>query len=393
MNPIRLAVIGIGNIGTLHLTNIEKLPSKLHLTAVCDIIPEKAQRAAEHYGCAAYTDAEILLKDGVADAVIIATPHYAHTTIGIAALDAGRHVLVEKPISVHKADAERLITAYERARARGETPTFAAMFNQRTDPRYRKVRQLVQQGELGALMRVNWIITNWFRTEAYYASSDWRATWAGEGGGVLLNQCVHNLDLFQWICGMPSKVWGFCGIGKHHEIEVEDEVTAYLEYPNGATGVFVTSTGEAPGTNRLELHGERGRVVLEDGLGPGRDLTFTRTEVSVPEFNRTSNSAYDQPPAWQVTFPISGSGGQHAEVLENFADAILSGVPLVAPAEEGLHSVELANAMLYSTLTGEPVTLPLDGVAFERELHKLIATSSYIKTTRDDIHVDIQASF
>ncbi len=393
MNSIRIAVIGIGNIGTLHLGNIERLRPKLHLTAVCDIVPEKAQRAAARYGCAAYTDAEVLLKDGVADAVIIATPHYFHTTIGIAALDSGHHVLVEKPISVHKADAERLIAAYERARARGAAPVFAAMFNQRTDPRYRKVRQLVLQGELGALLRVNWIITNWFRTEAYYASSDWRATWAGEGGGVLLNQCVHNLDLFQWICGMPSKVWGFCGIGKHHTIEVEDEVTAYLEYPNGATGVFVTSTGEAPGTNRLELHGEWGRVVLEDGLGPGRDLTFTRTEVSVPEFNRTSHSAYDQPPAWQVSFPINGSGGQHAEVLENFADAILSGVPLIAPAEEGLHSVELANAMLYSTLTGEPVTLPLDGAAFERELRRLIATSSYVKPARSDVHMDIQASF
>ncbi|MBN1922387.1 MAG: Gfo/Idh/MocA family oxidoreductase [Anaerolineae bacterium] len=393
MDPIRIAVIGIGNIGTLHLANIEKLSSKLHLTAVCDIIPEKAERAAARFGCAAYSEADALLKAHVCDAVIISTPHYLHTTFGIAALDAGYHVLVEKPISVHKADAERLIAAYACARTRGEAPVFAAMFNQRTDLRYRKVRQLVQQGELGALMRVNWIITNWFRTEAYYVSSDWRATWAGEGGGVLLNQCVHNLDLLQWICGMPSKVWGFCGIGKHHAIEVEDEVTAYLEYPNGATGIFITSTGEAPGTNRLELHGERGRVVLEDGLGPGRDLTFTRTEVSVPEFNRTSNSAYDQPPAWQVTFPISGSGGQHAEVLENFADAILNGVPLIAPAEEGLHSVELANAMLYSTLTGEAVTLPLDGAAFERELQRLIATSSFVKISRDDVHVDIQASF
>lgn len=393
MDSVRIAVIGIGNIGNLHLGNIEKLPAKLHLTAVCDIVPEKAHAAAARYGCAAYTDAETLLKDGVCDAVLIATPHYSHTPIGITALDSGHHVLVEKPISVHKADAERLIAAYERVRARGEAPVFAAMFNQRTDPRYRKVRQLVQQGELGALLRVNWIITNWFRTEAYYASSDWRATWAGEGGGVLLNQCVHNLDLFQWICGMPSKLWGFCGIGKHHAIEVEDEVTAYLEYPNGATGVFITSTGEAPGTNRLELHGDRGRVVLEDGLGPGRDLSFTRTEVSVTEFSRTSNAAYDQPPAWQVSFPISGSGGQHAEVLENFADAILHGAPLIAPAEEGIRSLELANAMLYSTLIGGPVALPLDDAAFERELQGLIARSTYVKSTRADVHVDMQASF
>ncbi|MDF1512469.1 MAG: Gfo/Idh/MocA family oxidoreductase, partial [Anaerolineae bacterium] len=260
MEKVKLAVIGLGNIGTLHLGNIEKEP-RVELTAVCDIVPEKAKAAAEKYGVKAYFDADNLLEDKVCEAVIIGTPHYFHTTIGIAAMDSGHHVLVEKPISVHKADCERLIAAHDR----NTDMIFAAMFNQRTDPYYQKIRDIVHSGELGHLLRINWIITNWFRTQAYYDSGGWRATWAGEGGGVLLNQCPHNLDLLQWIGGMPERVRGFCAIGKRHTIEVEDEVTAFLEYPDGCTGLFVTSTGEAPGTNRLEIAGDRGKLVYENG--------------------------------------------------------------------------------------------------------------------------------
>jgi predicted dehydrogenase len=267
---VRLALIGLGNIGTVHLENIRE-SDRVDLAAVCDVIGEKARSAGETYGCPAYTDAQSLLDDRLCDAVLIATPHYAHTTIGIAALEAGYHVLVEKPISVHKADCERLIAAHKDTGL-----VFAAMFNQRPDPHYVKIKELVDGGELGTLLRISWIITAWFRTEAYYASGGWRATWAGEGGGVLLNQCPHNLDLLQWICGMPSKVQGFCSIGKWHDIEVEDEVTAYLEYPGGCTGVFVTSTGEAPGTNRFEIAGDRGKLVLEHDV-----LSFTRNEVPV----------------------------------------------------------------------------------------------------------------
>lgn len=362
---VKLALIGLGTIGSLHLKNIAK-SELVELAAVCDAIPERARAAADEYGCPAYTDYSQLLRDRICDAVLIATPHYYHTTIGIAALEAGYHVLVEKPISVHKADCERLIAAHK-----DKGLVFAAMLNQRTDPHYRKIKELVDTGALGVLLRVNWIITDWFRTEAYYASSGWRATWKGEGGGVLINQALHNLDLLQWICGMPARVWGFCGIGKRHNIEVEDEVTAYMEYPNGCTAVFITSTGEAPGTNRLELAGEMGKLVLEDGV-----LSFARNKVSALEFMRTSPEAFAKPEVEHITFDIEGSGGQHYEILDNFARAILEGVPLIAPAEEGIHSVELANAMLYSSLTGRPVELPLDGLAFEQELRRLIERSS-----------------
>jgi predicted dehydrogenase len=319
----------------------------------------------------------------VCDAVLIATPHYDHTTIGIAALEAGYHVLVEKPISVHKADCERLTAAHK-----DKDLVFAAMFNQRTDPHYKKIKQLVEEGELGQFLRISWIITDWFRTESYYASGGWRATWAGEGGGVLLNQCPHNLDLLQWICGMPTMVQGFCGIGKRHDIEVEDEVTAYLEFPDDCTGVFVTSTGEAPGTSRFEIAGDRGKLVLEDGT-----ITFVHNKIPATEFLRTSKASFAKPDVETITFPVEGTGGQHAEILENFADAILEGQDLIAPAEEGIHSVELGNAMLYSSLIGQPVELPLDGEAFERELKKLIETSTYVKGEVIETDVDMGDSF
>jgi len=234
---------------------------------------------------------------------------------------------------------------------------------------------LVQNGELGALQRVCWTVTNWFRTQAYYNSGGWRATWKGEGGGVLLNQCPHNLDLLQWICGMPVRVRGFCGLGKRHHIEVEDEVTAYLEYANGATGVFITGTGEAPGTNRLEICGDRGKLVLENG-----ELRFTRNEVPAAEFLRTSKEGFSTPPVWHVTFPPVDGGAQHAGIMRNFTDAILDDAPLPAPAPEEIRSVELANAMLYSSLIGQTVELPLDSAAYENLLQKLIRESKFTKT-------------
>jgi predicted dehydrogenase len=369
---VRLAVIGVGNIGNLHLMNIQQL-DKVELAAVCDIKPERAKAASETWSCPAYMDSQRLLNDRVCDAVLIATPHYDHTTIGIAALEAGYHVLVEKPISVHKADCERLIAAHK-----DKDLVFAAMFNQRTDPHYKKIKKLVADGDLGRFLRISWIITDWFRTDTYYASGGWRATWAGEGGGVLLNQCPHNLDLLQWICG----------IGKRHDIEVEDEVTAYLGYPDDCTGIFVTSTGEAPGTNRFEIAGDRGKLVFEDGT-----LTFVRNQIPATEFLRTSKASFAKPDVEIVTIPIEGTGGQHAEILENFADAILEGKELIAPAEEGIHSVELGNAMLYSSLIGQTVKVPLDGAAFERELKKLIKSSTYEKPDVVEAEADIGKSF
>jgi predicted dehydrogenase len=364
MQTVKLGIVGIGTMGAIHAQSVlEGSIPRCKLTAVCDPKAERRNQFASVKGFASVDD---FLRSSETDAVLIATPHYSHTAIGIRALETGRHVLVEKPISVHKSDAERLIEAH-----RGSDRVFAAMFNQRTDPFFLKLRQLVQSGDLGTIRRVSWTITNWFRTEAYYQSSDWRATWAGEGGGVLLNQCPHNLDLFQWIFGMPAQVRAFCHFGRYHNIEVEDDVTAYLEYPDGMTAVFIASTGEAPGTNRLEVAAERGKVVIENDL-----FLFTRNEVPTGEFSRTDPGRFSAPQTWEIRIPINGHGPQHNGVLANFVSAIQDGSPLIAPAREGLHSLELANAFLLSTLEDRVVQLPIDGGLFNQHLQKLIASSS-----------------
>lgn len=368
MGIVRIGIIGVGNMGHFHARQIlEGKINRCELTAIADCNPDKRALFAENKSVTCFATASELIGSGLVDAVLVATPHFSHTTIGIEALKKGLHVLVEKPISVHKADCERLISAHK-----NKKQVFAAMFNQRTDPRYAKVRQMIQEGELGKITRVNWIITNWFRTEAYYASGGWRATWEGEGGGVLLNQCPHNLDLMQYLFGMPSRVRANCYLGKYHKIEVEDEVTAFLEYPDGATGIFVTSTGEAPGTNRLEVTGERGKLVVE-----GNSILFTRNEVEMSRFSKTTKETFAAPPVWNVEIPVKPAPPvQHNVILQNFTDAILDKTPLIAPAEEGIKSVELGNAMLFSSMTGEAVEMPLNGAKFEKMLRKLIEGST-----------------
>ncbi|MEX1117161.1 MAG: Gfo/Idh/MocA family oxidoreductase [Terrimicrobiaceae bacterium] len=355
---IRLGVVGVGNMGRAHATSIHegRVPGG-QLAAVCDVDP----KCTEGFGEAArFEDARSLFESGAVDAVVIAAPHPFHASLGKAAFRAGLEVLMEKPLAVHKAEAQDLIAA-----SKGRI--FAAMFNQRTDPCFQKVRSLVQDGELGTLRRFTWTITDWFRTHAYYRSSPWRASWKGEGGGVLINQAVHNMDLLQWIFGMPSKVRAMCGFGKFHPIEVEDEVTALLEYDAGASGVFITSSGEAPGINRLEIAGDHGLLILD-----GESLQFRKNEIPTPEFSRTCQSGYERPPVWNIEIPLPGGRGpQHEGILRNFVNAMLHGEALIAPGAEGLYSLELTNAILMASLEDRTVSLPLSASHYSRLLKNL----------------------
>lgn len=382
VKEVRLGIVGLGNMGSVHARNIiaGEVP-RCNLTAVCDSNSEKLEEFTDQEKFSTMTD---MIRSGSINAVIIATPHYDHTILGIEALKAGLHVLVEKPISVHKADCERLIKAHTK-----RSQVFAAMFNQRTDPYYIKIKNMIESGELGKIRRINWIITDWFRTEAYYASGGWRATWAGEGGGVLLNQCPHNLDLYQWMFGLPSKVRGFCTLGRYHDIEVEDDVTAYFEYPDGATGVFITSTGEAPGTNRLEITAERGRLVYE-----ADKLTFRRNEQETSAFSKETDQSFGGPPVWNVEIPVTGGHGeQHVGILKNFTNAILDKTPLIAPAKEGIKSVELGNAILCSSLKNQTIDLPMNGKSFETILKNLIKNSKFKKKVRKNVKADMASSY
>ena len=382
MKTVRLGIIGLGNIGQHHFGYLTAgKVSRAELVAVSDAVPAKLDK---YLPLRTFTDGEELIRSGLVDAVVIATPHYQHTTLGIAALKQGLHVMVEKPISAHKADAERLIATHQQH----PKQVFAGMFQLRAEPRYLKIQKLIQAGDLGEIVRMSWIMTDWFRTEAYYASGGWRATWKGEGGGVLLNQCLHNLDAMQWLLGMPARVRGFCQLGRFHQIEVEDNVSAYLEYPNGATGTFVSSTGEAPGTNRFEIVGTRGKIVLErDGI------SFTRNEADMIEFSRSAKLGFAKPEVWNVEIPFENAPNGHATLMQNFINAILDGEPLIAPGEEGIHSVELANVILYSSLIGQTVELPMDSAAYEKKLNELIAGSKIEKKVVAVSNEDFTKSF
>jgi predicted dehydrogenase len=357
MKRVRIGVIGLGYIGTFYArTLMERKIPRAELTAVCNPSPKALNPFKRR--TAAFASSSELIHSGAADAVLIATPQSLHAEIGIDALSQGLHVLVEKPLARHKAEAQRLIAAHKRWKQ-----VFAIMFNQRADRRHEWIRNAIASGKLGELQRVHFTMTEWFRTNAYYASAGWRGTWKGEGGGILMNQYAHHLDLLQWMCGMPKRVRAFCGIGRRHPIEVEDEVTAYFEFGNGATGVFIGSTGEAPGTNRLELAGDLGRIVLE-----GDRLVFTRNVVSAARFRRTSREPMAKPASRQTTLRLPPSIEIHRAVMKNFVEAILDGAPLIAPAEEGIRSLELANAMIYSSFTGGVVELPLNAGTYERFL-------------------------
>lgn len=377
MEKVRFGIVGVGNMGSGHAKSF--LGGKVEhgiLTAICDLKKERMEKVRAMDGGAAlatYTDYRDLFASGKVDAVIVAVPHYFHPQISMDALAAGLHVICEKPEGVYTKQVKELNEAAGRS-----DRLFTVMFNQRTNCVYRKMREMIRNGELGEIKRVNWIITTWYRSQSYYDSGDWRATWRGEGGGVLFNQCPHQLDLLQWVTGMmPSRIRSFCHFGKWHDIEVEDDVTAYLEYPNGATGVFITSTGDTPGTNRFEILGNNGKLVCEHDR-----LTFTKLAMPERKFNATYRGGFGEPEREEIAVETDGQNPQHVGILNNFANAVLELEPLFVDGREGIHGVELMDAMLLSTWKDRTVTLPIDDDEYWDELQKHIAVSR-LKTASD----------
>jgi predicted dehydrogenase len=388
MKKVRYGVAGIGNMGSGHVNSL--LAGEIEnavLTAVCDIKQDRldwAKKSADEKGgeISLFSDYRDMLKSGLIDAVLIATPHYLHPVIGIEAFDAGLHVLSEKPIGVY---TKNIVDLMEAAKKSGKV--FGIMYNQRTNTMYQKMREMVRSGELGELKRCVWIITDWYRTQAYYNSGGWRATWKGEGGGVLINQCPHNLDLWQWIFGMPNRIRAFCRFGVYHDIEVEDDVTAYAEYPNGATGVFITTTGEFPGTNRLEISGSKGKLVAEGGK-----LIYTKLGIDEREFCFGATQGFGTPPKETMEVRHEGGGQQHKGILRNFTNNILFGEELLAPGYEGINGLSLSNAMMLSTWKDDWVDLPNDGEEFLSELKKRIAESKG-KDSVDETVADLEGTY
>jgi predicted dehydrogenase len=386
MTFIKVGIIGIGNMGSSHVLQLGngEVPGAV-LTAVCDGSEERLEWVRKHTkgDVQLYHDVDVFFHESGIDAVIIATPHYSHPDLAKKAFAEGLHVLVEKPAGVY---TKNVLEMNKAAKESGKV--FSIMYNQRTNPLYQKLRALIQSGELGEIKRTNWIVTNWYRSQSYYDSSKWRATWEGEGGGVLLNQAPHQLDLWQWATGlMPKRVQAFSHLGKYHDIEVEDDVTAYVEYENGATGVFITSTGEAPGTNRFEIAGDRGKIVIEND-----EMTFYRLTKSEREFNASYKGGFGEPECWKIEIPVTGEHTGHQGIMQNWTDAILKGTPLLAPGEEGVKGLEISNAIYLSSWLNQAVELPVDAELYHEKLQEKISQSTFVKKNVSNETLEVQGT-
>ncbi len=372
MDKIRLGIIGMGNMGSGHLRSIlnGECP-RITVTAFADTNPEKLANAGKLApDAAAFDDAIKMLDSGLIDAALIAVPHYDHPKLAMECFKRGIHVMTEKPAGVYTRQVREMNDA-----AKASNVKFGIMFNQRTNPIYARAREIVKSGQLGELKRMVWIVTNWYRTQAYYDSGSWRATWNGEGGGVLLNQAPHNLDLWQWIFGMPKRIRAFCTVGKYHNIGVEDDVTIYGEYDNGATAVFISTTGEAPGSNRLEISGTKGKLVLEDGRMKWWRL---KEDERYTCFNNPNGFVWPECDYEEYT---AQEPDGHPEILNDFAASILDGTPMLSPGEDGLNSLSISNAAYISSWTDDWADIPVDEEVFEKNLAKLCADEKITKKT------------
>ncbi|MGN0746888.1 MAG: Gfo/Idh/MocA family protein [Aristaeellaceae bacterium] len=378
---LKLGIIGAGNMGSGHIGNIlEGKCPEIVVTAVADRKASRRDWAKETLPDAEiFSEGSELIASGKCEAVLLAVPHYQHPPLAIEAFEHGLHVMCEKPAGVYTLQVREMMAAADRH----PELTFGMMFNQRSNCLYRKAKELIEEGAIGEMKRMNWIVTDWYRTQFYYDSGAWRATWAGEGGGVLLNQCPHQLDLLQWLCGLPVRVHAFTHEGKWHDIEVEDDVTAYLEFANGATGVFVTTTGDAPGTNRLEITGTKGRLIVENN-----ELVYDKLEMDEREWCVTCKEGFKKPGVTRVPVETDGLNLQHVAVLNAFADHIKHGGPLVADGREGINGLMLSNAIHLSGWTGETVSLPIDEEKFLRLLNERRATSRH----KEDVDVVLDTS-
>ena len=350
MENVKIGVIGFGNMGRSHVANIVsgKVPG-MQVAAICDIDKSCLEDAQKAYpDIPVFESAEELYQSGLCNAVVIAVYHYAHTELAIKAFEYGLHVIVEKPAGVYTKQVKQMNLA-----ASKQDKIFSMMYNQRTNPVYQKLRDMVQGGELGHIKRISWIITDWYRPQAYHESSTWRSTWATEGGGALINQNPHQLDLWQWIFGIPDTVFAKVYCGKYHNIEVEDDVMAFFEYKNGTTGEYITSTGEAPGTNRLEVACDMGKVIIENNT-----MLFYKNSISEREFEKINKQPFGRPECQLITVDTDFSGGeQHVGIFKNFVAAIQEGAPLLAPGEEGIKGLTISNAIHMSGWTGETIDL------------------------------------
>ena len=364
MDKLRIAIIGTGGMGSFHVNSVQDI-EEVQLVAVCDIRPEVAKPHGEKYSIPVYDNHKALLKKEKPDFVMVATPHPLHMMVAIDAMKSGSHVLSEKPIASNPIDADRMVAAAEKYDRK-----LGLMFQQRTEPPRKKVHELIQSGILGKMYRVN-MISTWYRSQAYYDSGTWRGTWAGEGGGVLLNQAPHDLDQFVWLGGKPVEVRGIVQT-REHNIEVEDSASATIRFESGATGYFHTSTVEQPATYRIELCGDRGKIIFD-----GSNIKLWTLQEPISEFTLATEDRFPSIPMEEHEVEIEDAPSGHAVVTRDFARAIIEGREPMAQGAEGIAPLELAAAIIYSSHKGKPVQLPLNRGAYSNFLKEKSKTSKY----------------
>ncbi len=369
MQKVRIGLIGLGGMGQAHINKIKEIP-EAELTAVSDVDSEITKKISQEYKVPGFTDYEKLLESSLIDAVLIATPHYFHPEIGIKAMERGIHCLCEKPIAVSVAAADKFLQA-----AKESGVIFAVMHQQRTLPEIRLAKKLIESGRLGKIRRTSMIEPN-YRSQAYYDSGIWRATWKGEGGGVLINQAPHGIDLFLLLGGMPSRVTAKVRT-RLHKIEVEDEACALLEYPSGAWGYYYTTTNEVPTATSMEISGDKGKFLYQDG-----SLKFYSFKSSIAEFTFSSKDMWASPEIIEEELELPQCETGHKEIIRNFCCSILFKEELIAPGEEGIWTVEFINALILSGKQNKSVDIPVNREEYEELLEDLKKTSQEKKVKK-----------
>ncbi len=377
MDTVRVGVVGVGSMGNGHADCTMNKVEETELVAVCDTDKAVADARAEEYGVKAFSSHEELLRSGLVDAITIATPHYDHPPIAVDAFNTGIHVMSEKPIGVTVGAADKMLAA-----AKESGLVFSVGYQRRFDPTVQAMKRVMESGRLGKIYRAMMIETH-FRSQAYYDSAGWRATWKGEGGGVLLNQSPHGIDIFMMLMGLPRRLQAVTRTYGHH-IEVEDEASAMLEWEGDIQGYYHTSTNEVPTRTIMEICGDNGKLVYNGG-----SAQLFLLEQPLSEYNKDSTKMWGHPevaeePMELPDIPVQG----HEAVIRNFARAILFGEERMSPGEEGIDSLEFINATILSGGTGKPVEFPVPRDEYEEFIQEKISTSTFEKTVRAQQAID-----
>jgi predicted dehydrogenase len=357
MQPLRIGLVGLGTMGRGHLSKETALP-EVQIVGVADVDPAAVQSASQTYGLPGYSSYQELIENGNCEAILIATPHPFHAPIAQYAARHGLHILSEKPIAVTVAEADAMLDAAKKAGV-----LLGVMFQTRTEPWFKATHDLLASGVIGPIYRSVIVASHWYRTQAYYDSGSWRGTWTGEGGGVLMNQSPHSLDMFIWLGGKPTRVLARTST-RFHRIEVEDTAEALIDYGGDHTGYLYTSTAEWPGDDRYEFSGERGKLVVN-----GRSVRLYRATERVQD-TIDHLAVWGKPTGAWEEIPVEGEPPGHAAVVVQFARAVRLGEPLVATGEDGVNSLELGNAIMLSGDLNQAVDLPLNRNAYDRFLER-----------------------